>query len=151
METDTSCLINIHSYSGPAVTLPDSEQIAPSQKILLSLSNKLSTEVRTVTALSELKLSSLISLGHLYDDAFIVILNKDKIIALKIKNVKFNYDENEVLFEETRNSLDGLWDMPTNDSIKLTLQKEKNKASPLHSFLFNNTKTPARKMSYALI
>ena len=44
-ESDRSALSNIRPYSGPSVTLPDADKIAPSNKGLLSLSSRLSEEV----------------------------------------------------------------------------------------------------------
>ena len=50
-EIDSSVLSNICPYSGPSITLLDADEIAPSNKGCLPLSNKLSQEDQTTTTL----------------------------------------------------------------------------------------------------
>ena len=74
----------------------------------LMLSSKLSKEAQTATALPALKISSLISLGQLCDENCVILLNKEKMYAIK---------ENEVLLQGKRNLIDGLWDIPIHKNI----------------------------------
>ena len=110
-EKDSSVLSNIRPYSGTPVTLPDTDEIAPSNKGFLPLSNKLSQEAQTATTLPQLRSSSLISLGQICDSACTIFLNKNKLIAVKDANISYNYDPKEIILEGKRNKLDGLWDI----------------------------------------
>ena len=110
-ENDSSVLSNICPFSGPSITLPYEDEIAPSNKIFLQLSNKLSQEAQTATTILQLRSSSLISLGKICDDACTIVLDKNKLITVKDANISYNYDPKEIILEGTRNKLDGLWDV----------------------------------------
>ena len=111
-ENDSRVLSNIRPYSGPSVTLPDVDEISPSNKGFFPLSNKLSQEAQTATMLPQLRSSSLIHLGKIYDDVCTIFLDKNKLIAVKDDNISYNYDPKEIILEGTCNKIDGLWDIP---------------------------------------
>jgi len=54
-ESDRSALSHVRPYSGPSLTLPDANMIAPSNKDILSLSSQLSNEAQTATTLPQLQ------------------------------------------------------------------------------------------------
>ena len=74
-------------YSGPPITLTDDDTISPINQGILSLSHSLSKVAQTATMLSALRISSLISLGQLCDDDCVVLLNKEKLYAVKKNRV----------------------------------------------------------------
>ena len=87
-EEDIKILSNVQPYSGQSVILPDGDLLAPSQKGLLPLSNEFSNEAKEATVLKALKSSSLVSLGQICDDNCTIILDKEKLVALKSPNVQ---------------------------------------------------------------
>ena len=103
IEDSDKCLDNIKKYDGPSVMLPDAGTIKPTLQGQLLLSNKLSKQAQRATVLPALKSSSLISLGQLCDNDCTVILDKNKMLAIK---------KNEVILRGCRNYLDGLWNIP---------------------------------------
>ena len=64
---DLHCLSNIENYSGPSVTLPDNNQIAPAKQGLLPLPQEFSKTACTATNLPSLKSASLLAAGPLCD------------------------------------------------------------------------------------
>ena len=126
---DTECLSHLRHYSGPAVTLPDNDKIAATQQGNLHIHNTLSTSATKATVLPRLKNSSLISLGQLCDDNCPIVLDKQKLYALKNKTV---------IMEGIRNQEDGLWDIPIQ---KTTLQSDHFAPVPSHGGLYATSLT----------
>ena len=77
--------------------LPDADKITPSHQGSLNLHNKLSQAAKVGTILPQLKSSSLLSLGQLCDDGCDVLLQRNKLYALKDK---------EIILEGFRNKID---------------------------------------------
>lgn len=73
---DITCLKHMKPITGPRVTLPDNTTLTSDQEGQLSLNSKLSSNAQRATILSNLKSSSLISLGQLCDDNCEILLNK---------------------------------------------------------------------------
>ena len=140
-ESHRSVLSHVRPYSGPSVTLPDADMIAPSNKGILSLSSQLSNEAQTATTLPQLQSSSLISLGQICDDACTIILDKNKLIAVKDTNIKCKYNKNEIILEGTRNVIDGLWDIPV---AKRNITADNYVVPSLHGLSSNNHKNIKR-------
>jgi len=84
IEDTDSCLDDIQPYEGSSVMLPDAGIITPTLKGQLRLSKELSERALRATALPALKSSLLISLGQLCDDDCTVVLNKKKLLAIKM-------------------------------------------------------------------
>ena len=94
-----------------------------------TLSSKISKEAQTETALPALRSSLWISLEQLCDNNCVILLNKEKMYAIK---------EDEVLLQGKRNIIDSLWDIPIHTIIiqedhyeepqrhGLTYKKQKN-------------------------
>ena len=95
LEDTSSRLKNVESYEGTEVMLPDAGTITPTLQGQLTLSNKLSKQAQTATALSVFKSSSLVSLGKIYDDNCTAILDKYKLLA--IKKIKEFYKGEEII------------------------------------------------------
>jgi len=106
--------------------LPDAGTIRPTLQGQLLLSTKLSKQAQRATALPALKSSSLISLGQLCDDDCTVILDKNKMLAIK---------KNEIILRGRRNYLDGLWDIPIQKS---RLQSDNYNDPTIHGFQYKN-------------
>ena len=98
-DEDTNILFDIQTYAGPLVTLPNVKNIYATQQGNLPLSNKLSKKAKIVTILPELRSSSLLSLGQLYDGDCDILLNKKQMYVIKDK---------ELILQGTRKKLDGL-------------------------------------------
>ena len=105
---DCQCLTHIQSYSGPSVTLPDADQLAPSEQGLISLSNKLSVTARRATVLPALKSASLISLGQICNDQCTVVINSNRLYAVKNRDVNIKVQETDILLRGTQNPKVGL-------------------------------------------
>ena len=82
--------------------LPNSDLISSNEAGWLPIPN-LSKEASHASVIPQLKTSSLISLGQLCDDDCTVLLNKNKLYAVK---------DDKVLLHGDRNHQDGLWDIP---------------------------------------
>ena len=85
-----------------SVLLPNNNVVHNSTTGILPLSNNLSPTAQTAHVIPELH-SSLVSLGQLADDDCSVVLNKHKLSVFK--NFK-------CILTDTRNTTDGLWDIP---------------------------------------
>ena len=79
------------------------DNIYATQQDNLPLSSKLSNKARIAAILPELRSSSLLFLGQLFDNDCDILLNKKKMYVIKDK---------ELILQGTRNKLDGLWDIP---------------------------------------
>lgn len=133
-EEDIKCLTNIQPYTGHLVTLPNADMIAPSHKGVFQLSTKLSETAREATVLPALKSSSLISLGQICNDKCTIILDKDKLVALKNNRVLHHYENKDVILRGHRNLQDGLWDIPiTHDVAKHHITSDNFLVPPLHT------------------
>ena len=130
------CLGNVKPYNGPPVTLPDSGEISPTHEGQLPLSEKLSNQAKRATALPALKSSSLVSLGQLCDDDCTVILDKNKLLALK---------NSEIVLRGSRNYLNGLWDIPIQKS---KLQSDNYNSPSIHSFNYEMSKSAKEQRNY---
>lgn len=109
---DKEVLKNTTKINGPAVKLPNDELIYATEQGDLPISTQLSTTAQKAMILPNLHSSSLISIGQLCDDGCSILLDKNKLWAIK-NNIK--------ILEDTRNQKDGLWDIPIG---KTTISKE---------------------------
>jgi len=133
---DKACLSKIKNYSGPSVTLPDADKIAPSHQGILNIHSNLSHAATVGTVLPQLKSASLLSLGQLCDDGCDVLLHKNNLYAMKDK---------EIILKGFRNKTDGLWDIPV---AKTSLQSDHFKIPQAHAALYlssTNTIAPSAK------
>ena len=138
-ESGSNTLLHICPYSGPSLILPDTYKIAPSNKGLLSLSTQLTDKAQTSTTIPQLKSSSLISLGKIYDDACTIILNKKKLVAVKYVNIDYKHDPKEIIFEGTRNEIDSLWDISI---TKQNITPNNYVSPPLHGLSVPTSQSP---------
>ena len=81
----------------------------------------MSQNARMVTVLPELKSSSMISLGKLFDDNCDILLNKKKMYVVKDK---------EVILEGTTQKLDGIWDVLVS---KINITSKNYKSTQAHT------------------
>ena len=103
MHDNKTVLSHIKNSTKISVRLPNSEVITSSQEGILPLSPLLSDKAKTAIILPKLTSSNLISIGQLCNDGCNVIMDKDKMVAIK---------DNQVVLKGIRNKLDGLWDIP---------------------------------------
>ena len=107
---------------GTSVILPDQSSLTSVASAHLPLSTEF-TPAATHTEIFDNLQSSLISLGQLCDDNCTVVLNKEKLFAIKNDRV--------VLRGERSKSGDGLWDIPISQEISNALP------SPISSTALN--------------
>ena len=131
--TDAACLSNTKSYTVPSVLLPDAGSIQPSKMVQLTLSSKLSKQAQAATALLALRSSSLISLGQLCDNNYIILLDKEQMYTIK---------EDESLLQGKRNLIDGLWDILIHKSI---MQEEYYEEPQRHGLTYTTPKNNSIK------
>ena len=98
-----SILKNLTKMKGISVQLPNSEIITSTEKGELPLSSLLSPQAKNAIVLPKLTSANLISLGQLCDDGCSIVLDKNKMIAVK---------DNTIVLKGKRNKKDGLWDIP---------------------------------------
>jgi hypothetical protein len=104
MTKDQQVLTNLQPTPfGPRVTLPDSTNIQASHSGQLPLHSCLSQCTKKAHILEGITNSSLISIGQLCDDNCIAILDKHQIEV---------YKDNTCALAGTRNTTNGLWDIP---------------------------------------
>ena len=101
-EEELDLLLDITAYIDPKVVLPNNIEIGPTKKGQLPLFEHLSEKAKEGTVLPQLTNSSLVSLGQLCDDDFIVILTKQSFNAIKNKMT---------VLKGICNHSDGLWDI----------------------------------------
>ena len=104
---DSYILFNQIKIKGPNVTLPDNTCIQTNEVGTLPLSSLLPSQAKKAAIMPKLKSSSLISLRQLADDNCTILLDREKIIAVK---------EDQIVLQGFRNKLDGLWDIPSYES-----------------------------------
>lgn len=92
--------------------------------------------VKTATVLPDLQISSLVSLGQVFDDDYSVILDDNKLYALKNKDIEVNFDKKDILLECTLNQIDGLWDIPLH---KQSLQSNNYVCPPIHESIYHTS------------
>ena len=78
----------------------------------------------------KLKNSSLISLGQFADDDYTILLDKEKLIAAKYK---------EIALQGIRNKLDGLWDIPI---FKRKMLPQNYELPPIHPSIYPSKLSP---------
>ena len=100
---DKDILFNRIKIDRPSVTLPDNSCIQSNEEGTIPLSLLLSSQAKKASIMPKLKKLSLISLGQLDNNNCTILLDNDKLIAVKNK---------EVVLQGIRNKLDGLWDIP---------------------------------------
>ena len=81
---DVGILMDLKSFKGQSVTLPDNLTIAPSHIGQLPLSSQLSSKAKQSTVLPQLKNASLVSLGQLCDENCEITLTKNSSRATKV-------------------------------------------------------------------
>ena len=123
-EADEECLKDIETCIGPAVILPNKQTILATKSGTLPLHHNLSNRAKKATILPGLKSTSLISLGQLFDDDCDVLLQKQKMFVVKDKHI---------IMQGTRNSNDGLWDIPI---YKTKLQHNNYPAKTTHTAIY---------------
>ena len=126
---DVDTLTNLQSYSGPSVILPDDDKLQPSQQGTIPILYKLSAAAQQATVLTNLRSSSLISLGQICDDNCTILLDNKKLVAAKTKNVTFNVKPDDIIMEGYRNPIDGLYDIPI---LKTTIQHNNFQMPSIH-------------------
>ena len=114
----------MHPVAACNVILPNPEAIAPSQRGQLPLSNNISTAAKDAITLPQLKNSSLISLGQLYDGDCSVMLNKKNLRVTK---------NNEIVLKGTRNYSDGLWDIHVYSQKKSFIHYARNSSGSIQA------------------
>ena len=85
-KADKQCIKSITRFNRSSILLLNNLIITTNKKGLLPLSSNLLPNAQTVMILPNLKSASLISIGQLCDDNCNVILNKRRLIAIKIKS-----------------------------------------------------------------
>ena len=101
---DAHTLLDVQTTSnGATVQLPDSSSISATAVGRLPVPASLTALATNTHIFDDLNSASLISLGQLYDDDCIAILDKHKIQIIK---------ESKVVMQGHRNPNDGLWDIP---------------------------------------
>ena len=101
---DSDALNNcMPTMSGPYVRLPNDDIIQATHFGSLQLHPALSKKASTAHVFDGITNSSLLSLGQLCDDNCIAVLDKNKMQV---------YKQNTIILSGTRNSNDGLWDIP---------------------------------------
>ena len=140
-EEDIYCLQNVIDQKGPDVTLLDSSQINAAQQGKLPLISSLSKEATTLVVLPSLKISSLISLGQLYDDSFRVIFDKRKLYVEK---------DAKLVLEGLRNLTVALFDIPIPyyDVYKKTLQINNHIQPPTYIAMYMAQKSNLPPQNY---
>ena len=107
---DADAPIHQQPSKGTVVTLPDSKSLSSNVQAELPLSSNLSPTAKQVELFPHLN-HNLISLGQLCDDKCVVLLDKDKLLALKMQ--KITIKGGTVKLEGKRStSGDKLWDIP---------------------------------------
>ena len=82
-EKDAHSLLNNTMYNGPAVQQPDNTQLKTTCTGILPISATLSTKAKQALLLPNLKSASLISLDHLCNDIYDVILLEERLKVIK--------------------------------------------------------------------
>ena len=103
---------------------PDNTGLSTKGTGQVPLSTALSRKAQTALILSNLKSSSLISMGQLCDDGCAVVLLKDKLVVIK---------EKKIILQGTRNHTDDLWDIPIH---KNNISPQNYKTPPIHAGLY---------------
>ena len=98
-EEDQHCLENVVNATGPMITMPDAGTLQANKHGTLPLPSILSSAATIATIVPGLKFYSMLSLGQLCGNGCNVLLNKQKMYAIKDK---------EVVIEGERNHRDGL-------------------------------------------
>ena len=80
---DQQILDNVTNAIGPSVQLPNNKSLQSTQQGEIPLSHALSTTGKHAMILPGLKSASLISLGQLCDDKCTLILDEQKLLAIK--------------------------------------------------------------------
>jgi hypothetical protein len=103
MAKDKNVLANLHATPfGPTVTLPNNTSIQATHAGQLPFHSSLSKKATTAHILDTMTNASLISLGQLWDDDCIAVLDKKKLQVFK---------NNTCVLHGIRNTTDGLWDV----------------------------------------
>ena len=93
------------------MTLPNNVNLNSNKQGHVSLCKKLSTHAQRVTVLPNLKISSLVSLGHICDENCQILLDKKKLHVVKDSNL---------ILQRHHNYIDGLWDTPLHNPNPLS-------------------------------
>jgi hypothetical protein len=121
MTKDKTFLSNLQPTPfGPSVTLPDGTAIQATHSGQLPFHSCLSQSTKKAHFLDGITNSSLISIGQLCDDNCIAILYKHKIEVYKNKTR---------VLTGTRNTTDGLWDIPIPSMLSPTVHSADTKPS----------------------
>ena len=134
---------NVHDNTSIQVTIPDNSVLKSTESGNHKIP-KLSPKATTAHVLPELSNTSLLSLGQLADDGYLILLNK------KILKVLKNFD---LILTGYCNQIDGLWDVPipqrpltSPPTQKLNIitninQSTKTLVQYLHTTLFSPSKS----------
>ena len=125
-----------HLSNGPRVKLPNNESLQATIKGVLPLSSQLSTTAKEAHVFPHIKNALLISIGQLCDDHCIAIFDKKQLNVFK---------NNKNVLSGTRNTRDGLWDVPLQQNeielqANMIIRKDQTKtelANYLHACAFS--------------
>ena len=122
-DTDKHILKDVHFEQGPPIKLPDATTIQANQVGYIPVQGKLSKTARKARILKDLKSANLISLGQLADNGCTTNIDNKKLTVTK---------QDDVVLTGTRNSKDGLYDIPifANHPNPKTLIQENNYRLP---------------------
>ena len=135
-EKDMPILKHLRHAIGPSVQLPNDKFLPCNQQGEIPSSDFLTAIGKNAMISPGLKSSSLMSLGQLCDDDCTIILAKQKSFVMKNR---------KVIITGTRNSHDGLWDIPMSTKIQNNCT-----APPSHSSLYchpQRTSKPPKPLS----
>ena len=135
------CLDNIVNTTVPMIIMPDAGILQANNRGYLPLPSTLSPAEAINTIVTGLKSYSLFSLGQLCDNVFNVLINKQKMEAIKYK---------EVVIEGKWNNYDGLWDIIiiSHPNGKISVQINIYTTTESHASLY--AETPNYKRQHIL-
>ena len=108
-DLDVSFLKQIQNIiNGPIARLPNNSTIQAHKKGELPFSNHLSNKAKEALVFKDLKNASLLSIGQLCDDGCLALFHKKYLAVIK---------DNKVVLHGRRNYVDGLWDVPFDQSL----------------------------------
>ena len=123
---DQHVLQYLKNELGPSVTQPDNTSLQSLGSWKIPISPALSSSAQHAMILTNLKSSSLISMGQLCDDGCVILLTEDKLRVLK---------NNKLILNGTRNGQDDLWDIPIR---KTSMSPQNYTLPPTHSDIYTD-------------
>ena len=121
---------------GPAAILPDNTIIKPSHTGYLNLSPELSSTATKSLVYPAITNESLLSIGQLCDNDCIALFNKSSLHIFK---------DDKIIIKGTRNTKDGLWDVPFHTKQNLPSSTPTSKTSINYIIQRDQSKTDLGK------